>query len=59
MVLGFGFCFQKLPIGVKIENFSKAKKYKKPSEFVDDINLMFNNCRLYNGPDSEVSQNGF
>merc|ERR1712045_604299 len=33
-----------------------GKKYKKPSEFVDDINLMFNNCRLYNGPDSEYTE---
>merc|ERR1712176_988284 len=39
-----------------IEDKIKAKKYKKPSEFVDDINLMFNNCRLYNGPDSEYTE---
>lgn len=28
------------------------KKYKTVLEFKDDITLMFNNCRLYNGPES-------
>jgi len=28
------------------------RKYHKVAEFRDDITLMFNNCRLYNGPDS-------
>ena len=34
----------------------KSKKYKKVSSFRDDVTLMFNNCRLYNGPDSEYTE---
>ena len=42
----------------QIEENIKAKKYKNPTLFVDDINLMFNNCRLYNGPESEYTETG-
>ena len=41
-----------------IENKIKAQKYTDPAEFIDDINLMFNNCRLYNGPESEYTETG-
>ena len=36
----------------KIENTS----YASPVGFVDDILLMLNNCRLYNGPDNEYTE---
>merc|ERR1712087_1032744 len=40
----------------KIEENIKIKKYKSPQAFVDDVILMFNNCRLYNGPESEYTE---
>ena len=42
----------------KIEENIKIKKYKTPQAFVDDVILMFNNCRLYNGPESEYTETG-
>ena len=32
--------------------------YAKPEEFLDDIELVFENCRVYNGPYNEVGQMG-
>ena len=30
--------------------------YASPTQFIDDVLLMLNNCRLYNGPDSEYTE---
>nr|CAB3229620.1 uncharacterized protein KIAA1211 homolog [Phallusia mammillata] len=39
-----------------IETKLDDRIYKKVTEFMADITLMFNNCRLYNGPESEYTQ---
>jgi len=36
----------------------KESKYDKAQEFMDDMELVFYNCRLYNGIESEVGQIG-
>ncbi|XP_076818134.1 uncharacterized protein LOC143463516 isoform X2 [Clavelina lepadiformis] len=47
----------KRPIDLsQIEAKLMEKKYKTVLEFKDDITLMFNNCRLYNGPESEYTE---
>jgi bromodomain-containing factor 1 len=39
-------------ISKKLDNCS----YETPEQFIADINLMFNNCYAYNGPDSPISR---
>ncbi|XP_078491492.1 uncharacterized protein LOC100179806 isoform X3 [Ciona intestinalis] len=39
-----------------IEDKLKQQKYSSVKDFKEDITLMFNNCRLYNGPDSEYTE---
>ena len=36
----------------------KDNQYNKMQEFMDDMELVFYNCRLYNGIESEVGQIG-
>ena len=36
----------------------KENQYSKVQEFMDDMELVFYNCRLYNGIESEVGQIG-
>ena len=36
----------------------KEGQYSKLQEFMDDMDLVFYNCRLYNGIESEVGQIG-
>ena len=33
-----------------------SNKYLKAQDFISDVNLVFNNCLLYNGENSHVSQ---
>jgi hypothetical protein len=35
-----------------IENKLNTRQYRTKQKFVSDFHLMFNNCRLYNGPGS-------
>ena len=41
-----------------IKNKLKEHKYSKIQEFIDDMELVFYNCRLYNGVETEVGQIG-
>ena len=36
----------------------KEHKYEKIEDFMDDMDLVFYNCRLYNGTESDVGQIG-
>ena len=36
----------------------KEHKYEKIEDFMDDMDLVFHNCRLYNGTESDVGQIG-
>ena len=36
----------------------KEHKYQRIQDFMDDMELVFYNCRLYNGTESEVGQIG-
>jgi Bromodomain len=38
-----------------IKNNLSNNKYLKVQEFLEDLNLVFNNCLLYNGENSQVS----
>ena len=36
----------------------REQKYHSIQEFIDDMELVFHNCKLYNGTESEVGQIG-
>ena len=38
----------------KIKTKLKEHKYQKIQEFMEDMELVFFNCRLYNGTESEI-----
>ena len=41
-----------------IKSKLKDHKYEKIQDFMDDMELVFHNCRLYNGTESDVGQIG-
>lgn len=41
-----------------IKSYLKAGHYQKLQQFIDDMNLVFKNCYLYNGTNGEVGQTG-
>ena len=39
-----------------VKNKLHSNRYRNIQEFIDDINLIFNNCIKYNGEDSSVGK---
>lgn len=41
-------------IFVLLKRKIEAREYATPQEFAGDVRLIFNNCYLYNGPNTDV-----